>query len=111
MIKFVTVDNSFFSFGKQTVQLTTKKKQKFKTHFVKIHLIEVILKNIKNVHRRTNKRKKISILSEAQLGKTISTSIHFSKTILYLDLLEARNQQPTIIQDRGDDIVNIRKTS
>ena len=81
------------------------------THFVIIHTIEVIFKNIKNVHRRTNKRRKFSILSEVQLGKTINTSIHFSKKILYPDLLEARNQQPTIIQDRGDDIVNIRKTS
>ena len=67
-----------------------KKDKRFRTHPV-----------------RTNKRRKISILSKAHPGKTISTSIHFSKAMLYPDLLETRDQQPAIIQHRGDDIINI----
>ena len=55
------------------------------------------------------KEEKSHILNEAQPSKTISTSIHFSVAMLYPDLLEARNQHPTTIQDRGNDMVNIRR--
>ena len=98
----------FFFFGKQTISLNKLSNyNRFGAHPVKIYTIQIILKNIANVHMRTYKGHKIPFLHNTHSSKQIRTLIGLMITIFKLDLLEASYQMPTIIQYGRDSIIYI----
>ena len=96
---------SFFFFGKNHIyknQLTNR------TNPVEQHTITIILKGIKNVHRRTTKRNKFRNLDSTHPSQQINTTIGLSVAMVKLNVLKTSCQMPTIIQKRRNGIVHIR---
>ena len=77
------------------------------THPVKIHTIQIILKSIVNVHRRTIKGNKFQFLNSTQSSKQICTPVGLAITMVKLDPLEVRCQVPTVIQYWRDNVIYI----
>ena len=72
-----------------------------------MHSNKVILKSIKEVHRRTIKHNKIELLASTFSSQHINISVSLTVAMTKLNSLDLGSQLLAITQDRGDYMVYI----
>ena len=89
----------FFFFGKQTISLNKLSiYNRIGAHPERINTIQIILKYIDNVHRRTYKGHRNTFLNSTHSSKPIRTPISLTIAMFKLDPTKRSCQLPAVIQ-------------